>query len=105
MIDWSQDAQKIYWLYQAMSTDLKVFSYFKKKKIFLIEIALADNSTSYRDYGKILKKEKETIEVTAGKGSLFLKRIQLENKQPIAVKDWLNGYEVREEDCFTKFIN
>ena len=45
LIDWSQDAQKIYWLYQAMSTDLKVFSYFKKKKIFLIEIALADNST------------------------------------------------------------
>ena len=100
LIDWSQDAQKIYWLYQAMSPDLKIFSYFKNKKIFLIEIALADNSTSYQDYGKILKKEKETIAVTTGKGSLFLKRIQLENKQPIAVKDWLNGYDVKVGDFF-----
>ena len=105
LIDWSQSSQKIYWLYQAMSADLKIFSYCKNKKVFLIEIELADNSTSYQDYGKILEKKKETVEVTAGKGSLVLRKIQLENKKPIAVKDWINGYNVKEGDYFTNLIN
>ena len=49
LIDWSQSSQKIYWLYQAMSTDLKVFSYFKNKKIFLTEIALANTSNHFME--------------------------------------------------------
>ena len=88
-----------------MSTDLKVFSYFKNKKIFLTEIALANTSNHHQDYGKILKKEKEMVEVSARQGSLVLKKIQIEDKKTIAVKDWINGYAVREGDCFTKFIN
>ncbi len=106
LIDWSQSAQKIYWLYQAMSLDLKVFSYFKNKKIFLTEIALANTSNLFiQDYGKILKKEKETVEVSTAQGSLFLKKIQIENKKIIAVKDWINGYSVKEGDCFTELVD
>lgn len=103
-IDWSQSAENIFRKYKSLAPEIKLFSYYSKKKIFFLKIELADKVKKHQDIGKILLLDKQKIEVLTTQGSLFITKIQLENKNAITTKDWFNGYQIKTAQNFSNKI-
>ena len=95
LVYWDNPAQNIYWLYQALSPKPAIFSYWKKKKIFLKKISLLSTKKKYQNAGEIIGKQNTSLEVSTLRGSLLLEEVQMDNKKQLLAKDWYNGYHVQ----------
>ena len=102
MVNWGLSAKSISQLYRAFAPDFKLFSYWGGKKIFLTNLSLAADLEKYQNIGEIVAKEKDKLKVTTAEGSIYLSKVQLENKKEISAIDWMNGYKVKIGDIFDR---
>lgn len=82
MIDWRLDSIKIFNTIRALSSPYPgAFSLYKNKKIIIQQARLATNQTNYvgRIPGRIVKINKDSIEVLTGDGSLEIIEIETSN--------------------------
>lgn len=106
-IEWDRSAEDIYHQYQALFRWPKIYTFWNpnqpgtlnspgrqpEKRITLLDIDYRsdDQEPSY-DIGQVYKTSDSQIAVNTGQGSIVLKIIQLEGKNPAPINDFLNGY-------------
>lgn len=104
---WDRPAADIYHQYQALFRWPKIFTFWPTpqndsplssndqtgKKITLLEIDYQPDSQQLPyAIGQVYKTHDSQIAVNTGKGSVILKAIQLEGKNPAQINNFLNGY-------------
>jgi len=83
MIDWSSSAEEIFNLVRGCADWPGTFTYFKGKLVKIYNVAVgqpASRPAGQPIPGEIMEVSKEGIVVAAGKGSLIIQELQLENK-------------------------
>lgn len=89
-IDWSKNSDEIYNQFRAFYNWPQVYTFWKDKKITLLEIEKTTKEIAEKKIGTIYEFEGKIL-VKTGKGSIILKKIKLEGKKDLAIKDFLNG--------------
>lgn len=95
-IIWSEEADKIYNRYRALSPWPGVFSFWKNGQILsrlkLNNVSLAEDvDREARSAGEVFKIN-EKIGIQTLKGAIIIEEVQLEGKKPVAIKSFINGY-------------
>ncbi len=93
-IDWTDSAEKIYNQFKAFYLWPQIHTFWtingKTKKIILNEISKSEISEKNRQSGEVYQKNNQTL-IQTTQGSIVLKKIQLEGKNKLSIKDFLNG--------------
>ena len=95
-INWTNDADDIYNQYRALTPWPGIFCYWKKDnemlrlKLVSIEKQNINPQQKHRE-GEIFEIA-DTVGVQTGNGIIILKKLQLEGKNVIDVKEFMNGY-------------
>lgn len=92
-INWSLPAQKIFNQYRAYKKWPGIFSFWKNKKISLLEIELGKKKTVEPPGSVISGLNKEILIATGNKATVEVKCLQLEGKKPLMAKEFINGYK------------
>ena len=105
-INWEQSAEKIYLQYRALNPQPGIFSFWKKKKIFLRKISLACIKESDSRVG-LLEARDNRLYVNSECGSLEIIYLQREGKKEVSAKEFINGEHIRQtkNNYFGKVIN
>jgi len=94
-IDWEKPAEKTFDQFRAFYDWPQIYSYWEnkkgKKKIALTEIKLHESQDDSKNNGEVYQKE-DLILVKTPKGSISIKKIRLEGKPEMEIKNFLNGY-------------
>jgi len=89
-IDWSKPATEIETMIRAFDPWPETWSYWGDKKLKILA-GTVNNSRTLDKAGTILK-DGDNLLICTGEGNLQVKKIQLEGKKEMGVKDFLNGY-------------
>jgi len=89
-IDWFKSAEEINNMTRAFSPWPSAFTILEGKVLKILETEVLEDTFS-NTVGEI-KIENNEILVQTGKGVLEIKKIQLEGKNPVSVKEFINGY-------------
>jgi len=93
-IDWSQSSIKIYNQFRAFSNWPQVYTLWTKngtnKKLILTKITKTDQTDKNKQIGEVYQEDHRVL-VKTGQGSIELEKIQLEGKNNLIIKDFLNG--------------
>lgn len=99
-IDWNQDAEAVIRQFLAFSPRPGVHTMFRKKRLKVIDLFPTVNekfdSSSSLVPGNVVKLDGDKIWIQCKTGSIALLKCQPENKAPMKVSDFLNGYQVKE---------
>lgn len=90
-IDWTQAAEKIDCLVRAYLPWPVVYSFIENERIRVLK-AKAVSQSSQETPGTILDVTPEHIQVATGKGRINLEMIQFPGKNPMTIRDVLNGH-------------
>jgi len=99
-IDFGKDAVSIERLIRGLNSWPSAYTYFKGKTLKIWEADVTGNEAEAKP-GEIIAVGKDFVEVATGKGTLYLRSVQLEGKKRVSVKDFLLGYEVKAGMNFT----
>lgn len=91
LIDWSRDARSIFNQIRGLTPWPGCFTYLEGK---LLRVHRADASEKCfaANPGTIVSASRDGIEVAAGRGSLFIRELQLEGKKRLPAEDFLKGH-------------
>ena len=93
-IDWTNSAEKIYNQFRAFYLWPQIHTFWtineKAEKLILTKIFAIKNSEKNRRLGEVYQKN-DLILVKTTQGSIALKEIQLEGRNKLLIKDFLNG--------------
>ncbi|MCK5080619.1 MAG: methionyl-tRNA formyltransferase [Candidatus Moranbacteria bacterium] len=93
-IDWSETSEKIYNQFRAFYNWPQVHTFWnrngKHQKLTLTEIAQTDQIAKNKQIGEVYQKDDRVL-VKTDQGSIILKKVQLEGKNNLTIKDFLNG--------------
>lgn len=101
LIDWSKSARELHNLVRGCMPWPGAYSYFKGKRIKILETSVADGASSVCP-GQIIDVCKEAVTVAAGKGKLLIKELQIEGKKPLSCAEFISGYRIKPQDRFSK---
>ncbi|MGM0606804.1 MAG: methionyl-tRNA formyltransferase [Candidatus Muiribacteriota bacterium] len=93
IINWGMNARNIYNHFRAMIPWPGAQTYMKKKYIKILDMEIINKDIKYKEAGKIIKADKNGLEVASGEGSLIIKKLQLPGKKPAEAGLLLNGYK------------
>jgi methionyl-tRNA formyltransferase len=93
MIDWRDEAESIARKVRAMQPWPGAFTYLDGKVLKLIKVEAHDPKSTERDAGKV-SADKEFI-VSACKGKIYIKMLQLEGKKAMSQDEFLRGYHIK----------
>ena len=77
-----------------------VWSYLHGKRIALLASELDTKAPSSSAPGTVLRTDADGIVVATADGSIRIRRVQLEGRPPVAVRDFLNGHPTNQGDRF-----
>lgn len=92
-IDWNNPAQKIYDQYRAFHSWPKVFSFWNGKKVTFHEMEIGNGQSAERKPGEVFMTADDELAIAAPDGYIIPKKIQLEGKNVMDAKDFLNGHK------------
>jgi len=101
-IQWSLSARAIANRVRAISEKVGVYGFYDKKRLSIIEADFIDSACpedkAELPVGTVLmgietETNQKIICVKCGKGRLILKKVQLEGRQPMEIKDFINGQQ------------
>lgn len=101
-IDWKKTSKEIHNLIRGLNPVMGAYSLYNDKKIKIWKTKIIDNIEIKDNYlsGEIFKVSKDELIVKTGDGLLSILEIQPENKKKMAIKDYLNGSQIKEGDIF-----
>jgi methionyl-tRNA formyltransferase len=95
-IVWEEEAEKIYNKYRALYPWPGIYSFWENneamERIKLIKISLEKNDPQVQHQPGEVFEIGEKIGVQTLKGVILIEEIQMEGKNPISIRDFLNGY-------------
>lgn len=100
-IDFSQPAGKIYNLIRGLSPYPAAFCFHHKKQIKVFKSKTAQPEKSNATPGTLCKVGPDYFDVVCGKGAIRIFEVQIEGKKCMSVRNFLNGYTMREGDVLT----
>lgn len=96
LIRWEKTSESIHNLVRGVIIWPTAYTYLKqnsiKKLIKIFKTEIGEKEKAIDIPGKILKIEKDYIEVCCGKGTLWIKELQMEGKKRMNVSQFLCGY-------------
>jgi len=97
VLQWDQNADAVYCQYRALSPSPGVFTMFRGKRLAIKGMATCSAIVSGEPQkpGTILAIGAESISVACAAGAVNLTHCQPENKKALAVKDLINGYQIK----------
>ena len=101
-IDWKKTSKEIHNLIRGLNPVMGAYSLYNDKKIKIWKTKIIDNIEIKDNYlsGEVFKVSKDELIVKTGDGLLSILEIQPENKKKMAIKDYLNGSQIKEGDIF-----
>lgn len=93
MIDWRDDAESIARKVRAMQPWPGAFTYLDGKVLKIIEVEAHDPRSTETDAGKVSAGEE--FVVSACKGRIYIKMLQLEGKKVMSQEEFLRGYRIK----------
>lgn len=97
-IDWEKSAEEIERWIRGLNSWPSAYTCYKGKTLKIWEAdVLPAKEGEHAPAGTVLRVEKESFDVMTGDGILQVKSVQLEGKKRMAVKDFLLGYDMREQ--------
>jgi len=90
-IMWTQPAIRIHNQVRALSPRPGAYTYFRDKRIKVLRASAAEDIHALQP-GTLAVAGKDILMVGTGAGSLQLKEVQPEGKQPMSASDFLHGY-------------
>ena len=92
LINWKREAEEIHNLVRGLSPWPSAYTYLEGKRLKIWESEIKKEEGKP---GEILKAEKEQLLIGCGKGSLLIKRLQLEGKKKMAAGEFLRGHPLK----------
>lgn len=89
LIDWQDDAEKIFWQIRSLAPEISAYTYFKGKRLKIGASAL--HGGEFKTAGMIVNADKNGLIVACGHGALELLSVQPEGKKMMRAGDFLNG--------------
>jgi methionyl-tRNA formyltransferase len=93
-IDWSRKSSEIVGKIRGLSYHPAAFCYFRDKKLKILRAAQIADVYDMVSPGEILS-AKENITVKCGECALEIKEVQLQSRNKIDAKSFINGYHIR----------
>lgn len=98
LIDWQLSAPEIHNRVRGMVPWPGAYTFLNNKKLNIWKSDVLEDSGTP---GKVIRVEKDKIQVGAGKGAVSILEVQLEDKKRMMVSDFLRGYRtIKEGDHF-----
>lgn len=92
LINWKKDASEIHNLVRGMQPWPGAYTYYNKKK-FGIWSSRYTNETQKELAGTVVTNQQE-LGIATGKGTIYLKEVQLEGKKRMKTEDFLRGHKI-----------
>ena len=89
LINWQDDAEKIFWQIRSLAPEISAYTYFKGKRLKIGASALRGGE--FKTPGMIVNADKKGLIVACGHGALELLSVQPEGKKMMRAGDFLNG--------------
>ena len=99
-LDFNKDADKLWRLIRAFTPWPGTFTYIKGKNLKVLEASVCEKNEGTP--GEVLCADKDGITVQCGRDALKIKRLQLEGKKKMDVRDFLLGYDLKAGDMLGK---
>jgi methionyl-tRNA formyltransferase len=93
-IDWSKKSSEILGKVRGLSYRPGSFCYFRDKKLKVLRAAQMANIHDMVSPGEILN-AKENITVKCGEGAVEIREVQLQSRNKIDAKSFINGYRIK----------
>lgn len=98
-IDWNRDAEEIHRLIRGLTPWPSAYTYINGKQLKIFQAALTERSTENpAEPGVILQKDKDSVTVQTGRGTLRIESVQMEGKKRMSMHDFLLGYALNVGD-------
>lgn len=98
-IDWNRDAEEIHRLIRGLTPWPSAYTYINGKQLKIFQAALTERSTENpAEPGVILQKDKDSVTVQTGRGTLRIESVQIEGKKRMSMHDFLLGYALNAGD-------
>ena len=91
-IDWNKSAQEIERQIRAFRKWPESYTDFNGKVLKILEAGFENKKTDYK-IGEVFLDENKNLCVQTGNGILILNTVQLEGKNPVSAKEFLNGHK------------
>lgn len=95
-IDWKKPAEVIERFVRGLNSWPSAYTYYKGKTLKIWEADVVENHSEAAP-GSVIQTGRDYFDVACGEGALRILSVQLEGKKKMAVKDFLLGYDVKEE--------
>lgn len=99
-IDWEQEASVIDALIRGMYPSPGTYTYFHGKRIKIHAAFYENSDTAAIPKGTVVSLKDGNIGVAAMHGIIYLTMVQPENHKRMKTIDFINGYQVKTNDCF-----
>ena len=96
-IDFSSNSINVHNFIRGLSPYPGAYTFFKSKKIKILESALAESPVSVNP-GMITEVKKDYFEVSCGSGSVKILQVQPEGKRRMSAAEFINGFHLKKED-------
>jgi methionyl-tRNA formyltransferase len=90
-ISWNSDASQIHNLIRGVSPVPGAFTSWSGKQFKIYKSRLGDSTSPAASPGTILRTEPD-LEVATGNGTLILEEVQIEGRQRVSARDFVNGH-------------
>lgn len=90
-INWANPAEHIERMFRAYQPWPGIYTFFNEKILKILEIEILKIKHKYAP-GKVFLTPNKELSVACGKNALVLKQVQLEGKNPLSGKSFLNGH-------------
>ena len=96
-IDWTKPAEVIERFVRGLNSWPSAYTFYKGKTLKIWDADVVEGKEGAVP-GSVIQTGKEFFDVACGEGALRVLTVQLEGKKKMSVKDFLLGYDVREEN-------
>ena len=90
-INWNNSAESIFNRYRAFYPWPGIFTFWNERRLKISGIDLTTENFPENEIGIVFISNEKTF-VKTGKGAIELKRVQLEGKKEVEIKNFINGY-------------
>ena len=105
VIDWSLSAEEINNRVRGFQPFPSSYTFYQDKKITIWKAKIwktdSENSSTDKDFGKIITADKKDLFVNCGEGSILqVLELQMQGKRRMETRDFLNGIQMQADEAF-----
>ena len=99
-IDWSKPAHSLDSLIRGMYPNPGTYTFFRGKRIKIHRVFFKNIDSVQYQPGQVVDIKNGNIGIATSDGIIYITKLQPENHKPMNADDFINGYQVKENDRF-----